>query len=248
MHKIKILCLALICFSCSKESANNADLIWRIESDTVIIDDRDEILYLQGNLHTAALSPDEKFLYNFNHHDHTLEKIDLESLALVDKIKFDQEGPDGTGSQIYDLRMLDESSINLSSYFNSNIFSLGGKVMNRFNLYDHDWDKPLLNDNEQFRDNMIIPGHADQLFTIVTNMEDNSFEARKINLTDQVISKYNIDPERKLPRFSFKVPSISSDPILGPSLFLSTVNGNIIISISLMNYTSMTPLKICFQI
>jgi len=235
MYNIKIVCLALFCFSCSKESAPQADLIWTLESDTVIIKGGDEILYLEGNLHTSALSTDEKFLYNFNHYDHTLEKIDLESLVLVDKIKFEQEGPNGTGRQIYDLRMIDESSINLSSYFNSNIFSLEGKVLKRFNLYNHGWDKPLLNDNEQFRDNMLIPGHNDQLFTIVFNMEDNSFEARKINLSDQVISIYNIDPERKLPRFSFKVPSISSDPMLGPALFLSTANGNIIISSNITN-------------
>jgi len=54
------------------------DLVGAI--DTVMVDAPGEILYLEDFVH--ALSPDKRYLYNFNKYDHTLEKVDLEELRF----------------------------------------------------------------------------------------------------------------------------------------------------------------------
>ena len=65
--------------------------------DTVIIDPGDEVIFLKYRLSNTDISKDGKYLFNFNEHDHTVEKINLDELRLEAKLPFEKEGPNGTG-------------------------------------------------------------------------------------------------------------------------------------------------------
>jgi hypothetical protein len=87
---MRYLYLGIILFlvSCSQKSE---DLKWgyfadaQFSIDTVMIDPGDEIIFIQQDLFGSDLSPNGKFLYNFNWNDHTLEKINLDDLRLEEK-------------------------------------------------------------------------------------------------------------------------------------------------------------------
>ncbi len=50
-----------------------------------MIDPGDEIIFTQHDLFGSDLSPNGKFLYNFNIIDHSLEKINLDDMRLEEK-------------------------------------------------------------------------------------------------------------------------------------------------------------------
>ena len=100
MKKLTRIILALTCFSCSKPSdeSKESDFDFSYSIDTVMVDPGDGFIYLKRGLGLAALTPDQKQLVNFNPEAAEMEVIDLEELNLVDRIKMEKEGPQGTGN------------------------------------------------------------------------------------------------------------------------------------------------------
>jgi hypothetical protein len=99
MKTLTIIILALTLFSCSGSTAveEGKDFNFSYSVDTVMVDPGDGILFLRLGLNTAALSPNQNQLHNFNPANSEMEIIDLESLRLTDRIKMEKEGPTGTG-------------------------------------------------------------------------------------------------------------------------------------------------------
>jgi hypothetical protein len=99
MKKLAIIFLASLCFSCGGSTAveDGKDFDFSYSVDTVMVDAGDGIIFLRLGLNTAALSPDQNQLHNFNPANSEMEIIDLESLRLTDRIKMEKEGPTGTG-------------------------------------------------------------------------------------------------------------------------------------------------------
>ncbi|MEB2776596.1 DUF4221 family protein [Algoriphagus sp. D3-2-R+10] len=99
MKKLTIIILALFCFSCGGttevEEGKGFDFSYTV--DTVMVDPGDGIVFLRLGLSTAALSPDQNQLYNFNPAASEMEIINLESLQITDRIQMEKEGPAGTG-------------------------------------------------------------------------------------------------------------------------------------------------------
>jgi hypothetical protein len=67
--------------------------------DTVMVDSKDELLFLQMNLRWSTISPDETHFYNFNYNQHVLEVIDLDKIELQSIQPFEKEGPNGKFDQ-----------------------------------------------------------------------------------------------------------------------------------------------------
>ncbi len=91
-------------FSCTNhpESSHERPLSYTI--DTVLIDSKDEILFLQRDLYVSDYAEFDGILYNFNDLTHHVEQIDLNNLTLEKTIPFEQEGPNGIGFWTPDLQ------------------------------------------------------------------------------------------------------------------------------------------------
>jgi len=102
MKRFLLPLISLITIACSPQNAeeNEQALDFTFELDTLMVDPGDEIIYLGYGLHTADLSKDGKYLYNFSKDQHLVEVIDLDGLVLKEKIPFEKEGPNGTGSDV----------------------------------------------------------------------------------------------------------------------------------------------------
>jgi len=228
MKKLNLVFISLILFSCNQKTSHMAadDLVVTI--DTVMVDAGGEILYLE-NL-AFALSPDKRYLYNFNRYDHTIEKIDLDELSLVDKLPFEKEGPNGTGDHVYYMNMLGENHVHIADFWTSGLFDLDGTKIASLNLYDEGFQGEIISEYEQWRNSVIIPGQPEILFALVSNWKDGSVNLRRIDVRQKRLKKHHFDPLKKLPGFSLRVPSLSKDPIVGPSVYLTVENGLLIVS------------------
>lgn len=229
--------------SCGQQLAENAvtdRLILNI--DTVMVDAGDEILYMEGG--ASTLSPDGRFFYNFNRYDHSLEKISLEELRLVEKLPFEKEGPNGTGNVVYSILMLDENRIFMGAHSTAGLYQSDGTRTAQFDLYNDGFQGDVLTAYERFDANFLVPSQPGVIFVLVSHWKDKTFNLRKMDFRQKLITKYNIDPENKIPRYTFTVPSMSKEPIVSPGVYLSLGNGNLIMSSNLSNQVHLyDPLK-----
>ncbi len=97
MNKYIFLLLTVLS-SCNRPSEEVEAPTFSISIDTVKVDSRGEILFLNYFLDISAVDPSQKFLYNMNMMESILEKINLETLSLDTLIQLDREGPNGIGS------------------------------------------------------------------------------------------------------------------------------------------------------
>ncbi|MFD2035119.1 DUF4221 family protein [Belliella marina] len=89
-----------ILFSCGTKADKTIDEPenFNLQIDTVLINSKDQSLFLSWNLSNAGISTDNRYLYNLNVSEPSLEKIDLDQLSFVEKVKLEKEGPDGIGN------------------------------------------------------------------------------------------------------------------------------------------------------
>jgi hypothetical protein len=97
--------------------------------DTVQIDAKGKILFLNSSLRSAALSADKQNLYNLNTQSNRIEKINLEKLALQALLPFEQEGPDGIGPYRLGMRLVGKDTFLLAGYGNHALFDGEGKKL-----------------------------------------------------------------------------------------------------------------------
>ncbi|WP_439483377.1 DUF4221 family protein [Cyclobacterium plantarum] len=91
-----ILGLFLVLASCqSSGNESGSGQEFDVQLDTVMVHPGEEILFLNSQLYHSKLTPDKKYLYNFNYQEFSIEKIDLDELKFVRKITLDKEGPNG---------------------------------------------------------------------------------------------------------------------------------------------------------
>ena len=159
--------------------------------DTVIIDPGDEILFLKYGLRLSDISGDGKYLYNFNMHDFTLEKINLTEMRLEEKVPFEAEGPNGAGQVIGWLRVYGKKELVLSGMHNSSLFSLDGKKLTTFNVQEFLLGGHLMEGMEMLRVDRILDDEAKRIYGLITTysgsyafgiFDFNDFEMEKFDL------------------------------------------------------------------
>lgn len=101
MNKYNCLLLALILASCSSEKGTQENSAKKVEIsysiDTVMVDAKDEFLFLNWQIGIADVDTQNKLLYNLNPESLRLEVIDLEKLRLKELVQLEKEGPNGVG-------------------------------------------------------------------------------------------------------------------------------------------------------
>ena len=224
-------------YSCNQKIEKDKSYQLTFVIDTVMVDSGKEILDLQTV--NFALSPDKKYFYNFNSYNHSLEKIDLEELKLEEMLPFDKEGPNGTVDRIFYLKMIDENIVQLANDNISGQFHLDGTKTGNHNLYSTDLKGDELNDFEYIKKDVISLEQPGIIYALVNNWKDKTFNLRKMDFRKKEIKKYDIDAKGKIPQYTFKVPTLSNDPITSPSLYLSTARGKLIVSTDISNEISL---------
>ncbi len=135
MKYILIIFSVLFLLSCGRKTDNqteNNELSYSI--DTVLVDSKEEILFLKGELMLSDLSEDGKYLYYLNPMGLTLEIVDLNQLEFVRRISYEEEGPNGLGSFPMQFQVLSDEQIFIGSFTHRGIFDLEGVKVKNLNF------------------------------------------------------------------------------------------------------------------
>lgn len=111
----------------SGENGKGEDLVFTL--DTVQVDSKGDILYLNSDLYYSVLDKNKKYLYNINQKTFSIEQINLDSLELTNIHLFEEEGPNGIADYMQSLEWLGEGRFLMSGYGKIGVFDTLGKKL-----------------------------------------------------------------------------------------------------------------------
>lgn len=225
---VTIAFLLGVMFSCGKpqEAANVETISYRV--DSVVIDSKGHIFDLRYSLHVSDYCQEDGFLYNYSAFDHSIERIDLDRLELVEKILLQKEGPNGTGSAVFNLTSKGNSNLFLASEIGGAIITLEGKLLQKFDLKKIPRASGGITDVEYIQQIVANPFFENLAFALVVDQLTNKIILKKLSTTDGIISSYEIDPEGNYKKYT--LGDLATSYRWDPNVFIGSQQDKIIVS------------------
>jgi hypothetical protein len=239
MNKFGFFIILLLLAGCGSPEKGNLGQQGQLSFslDTVLVDSGDEILYLRANLGNAELSADGRYLYNYNPTDHALEKIDLDELRFVQKIRFEREGPQGTGSFFTPFFLLGRDSVLVAgSVKQVAIFNLEGEKLEEVKIQELLDESSILEEGNRFRMKAVIPGIDNHYLGFLTDWTAKSMQLIKVDVPAATVTELVLPAFDKLEEYhvtQFSGGQISS--FLVSQVMLQTEGEGIVISNNVFN-------------
>lgn len=198
--------LLLFMISCQgKKEGSNLGYFTEFEFsiDTVLIETGEVFLFLKYGLLNSGIDESRKYFYNFNETDVTLEKINLDDLRLEAKLPFEREGPDGIGSGLGIMRVLENQQISITQMYQSSLFSMDGKKQMTV-YYDNFTLAEWHSGGDQLKaDRVLLDPHSDRLYGLIHSNENKGFELGILYLDEYEVSRIALKSFEKAPDYSF---------------------------------------------
>ncbi|SEJ30763.1 protein of unknown function [Cyclobacterium xiamenense] len=233
-----LLIIPIVFWSCSaSEQMDNLSGSTSLDYslDTVLIDPGEELLFVAGRLHFSDLSPDGKYLYNFNQHDHSFEQIDLDEKKLVRKLPFEKEGPNGTGDFFRSFFLMDNDHVLIVTFPNPLIFDLNGKKLKELKFQELITDGGKTDNRQAFLVAMNFPNQEDRYLGFLRSFEAKSTELMRVDLNEGSTKTMSIPQFENLKNFELQFTDGKSSMISGPQSYLIREGGKILVGSNLRN-------------
>lgn len=188
MYRLSYLPLIIILIACGQHNNEGlkSDSI-SISIDSVRVDAKDQFLYLNSYLRHSDLSEDKKFLFNFNLDKHHIEQIDLDKLELVNTYPMEKEGPDGIGTNIHNIRYLQNDTFYISSYERSGIVNLEGEKILDISFDIHDLKGSQISPSASLQEIQVHPNNTNLIYAIFNDWREMEYIFAKINLKTKIV-------------------------------------------------------------
>lgn len=233
MKNILLAFMALpLLIACSPSKENIVDFSQlTISMDTVMVDSKDEILYLRSGLNVSDLSEDGKFLYNMNPMDLQLEIIDLDKLEFTQKIGYETEGPDGLGRYPRDIQILGPDQIFLGSFSGKGVFDLQGKKIKALNVKMEELGGDSIPPKFGLRSNLLFPSNPNKMLVVLDAWDEGFVKLGIVNHEENIYYNLSIPDYDYLNDFKM-IWYNDGNPmsILGNWMVMSISEGNVILS------------------
>lgn len=232
---MRVFCILLfaLLISCSDKTDTNSLGYFstlQFSVDTVVVDPGDEIIFLKYELFGSDKSKDDKYLFNFNMDDHTLEKINLDELRLEEKYSFEKEGPNGTGQNIGRINIYNENEILLNSMNESTLFSWGGERLMKIFFENFSLGGHPLEGGEEIRFSRELDTDANRLYAIILRHQDKSFYLGILDIDEYEISKIEMETFERMPNYTFKLTLNATIIIRSPEIEIEKFDTKMILS------------------
>ncbi len=232
-----IILLSVLLFACGgnkTETKNDfSDITFKM--DTIMVDPREEILFLKWGISLSDLSSDKKFLFNFNLDDYTIEKINLDKLVLEEKLSFEKEGPNGTGDNISSIKLYKEDQVFFSGFNSIGLFNLTGEKIKDYPLNNFKFKGDSLSEDESFNWRMILDNEGKYLFGIISSYTGESYSFGKLDFENKTLKKIPIKSFDIMKDYNFILQSMM---VIMPDMNLMEWDDKLILSNSVSSELS----------
>ena len=198
-----ILIFGISILSCKEEKISSERILDNLnyEIDTVIVDPGDEIINLKWGLQTSAIDKSKRHLFILDKEESLVDKIDLDELVLVDKIFYEQEGPDGIVNVSSWIRLLDDDKILFGSPQLISLFDREGKVIRRYTEKMEEFNGDDVRDFESVMGEPVIHD-KETLYKLSQDFENMSLRFIKLDYKKRTSKIYNMPGLDELPRYT----------------------------------------------
>ncbi|MCL6258557.1 DUF4221 domain-containing protein [Aquiflexum sp. TKW24L] len=230
MKNYLILISILFLFSCGSSTEKKADFSQMTFSlDTVMVDSKDEILYLNGNLMQSSLSQDLKYLYNFNQQEFSLEKISLDRLELERKIKVEKEGPNGIGGNFSKFYLLGSERFLVQGYSGFFILDSALKILEK--LVYADFEEGSFPPSEYMMDLILLVSDPRIFYGFSVDWETKKHAFNKVDIEKITNTRFDLPEFDKLKKYQIELV-LDGNPAggVGPSLSISNSDNKVVLS------------------
>lgn len=237
MKNYSILLFSFLWFACGgNETEIKTDFSnITFKMDTVVVDPGEEIINLKNGLWQSAFTEDKTFLFLWNQDETTLDKINLDDLELEDKIKFEKEGPDGVGSYVSWMSLLDKERILIADFQGMGLFDMNGKKLRSYKMAQENFVDESLKEGESFIRKSIITDEGDIIYGLLGNWMDDKLSFAKVNFKEMSLKRMELPGAEKLPDYSVMLKGDNMITVSVSDKILQKVGNRIIISNSAYN-------------
>jgi len=170
MKNLFYLLLIPLFFSCEKASSEKTESGNILENltfsvDTVLVDSGDDIFILSSVLGTKALNQDKIKLLSFENKPLNLVEVDLNNLKLVSKTPFQEEGPNGVGSNWLRFQLGSDGDLFINGYTTQGIFNTRGELVKSLNVVPEGIDPELANKVQQLYENSVFDFENNRIYS-----------------------------------------------------------------------------------
>jgi hypothetical protein len=181
MKNYAIIMFSVLFYACggnNKETQTDFSNI-TFTMDTVVVDPGDEIINLRGGLWSSVMTADNSKLFIWDNQATTLDIIDINELKLTGKVKFEKEGPNGVGSYVSWMSLLDDEHILMANFNGMGLFDLEGNKLRSYKIEKEKLKGDSISDDDSFYRKSIITEDGNVIYGLIGNgMHENEFFAK----------------------------------------------------------------------
>ncbi|TVP54790.1 MAG: DUF4221 domain-containing protein [Mongoliibacter sp.] len=230
MKKLAFILSSAILFACggSKTEIQTDFSNITFSMDTVVVDPGQEIINLRSGLWLSSLSEDISKLYLWDNQATMLDIIDLEELKLIEKVKFEKEGPNGAGSFVSWLKYVEPDKVVLSSFNNVGLFDLKGNKVKTYKMDDLEGDG--LEEGEGFNQRTVVTNEGKVMYGMLWGwmIENESFA--KADFENKTLKKIELPGIENLTDYQIMLKSGDRTMIMPAAKTLRKVGNRLIYS------------------
>lgn len=232
-----IILLSVVLFACGGNETDNKTDFSNITftMDTVVVDPGEEIINLKHGLWSSAMTENNEFLYLWNMDESTFNKVNLGELQLGGKIKFEKEGPDGVGSYVSWLYMVDNDQVLIANFQDIGLFDISGKKLKNFNLAKTSFENGALKEGENFNRRSILTKDGNIMYGMLGNWMDESWSLAKVDFKDRTLKRIELPGIDELPGYSVILKTGEMTAIVPSEKTIQKIGNRIILSNSAYN-------------
>jgi hypothetical protein len=228
--------LMLLLFSCGENKTDSSDNFssMTFSIDTVVVDAGQEIINLKYGLWRGVFNSDHSTLYLWDDDDVSMAKISINDLTLEEKIKFEKEGPDGVGSFLSWINILENGNFLMANFTDIGLFDQSGKKLRTYDLKKENFLIEDNHGNNLYRQS-IMTDEGDIIYGMMGNWSENTTYFVKLDFKEKHLKKLELSGLEALPDYSVILKTADMMSIATSDKALSRCGNRLIFSSSTFN-------------
>ncbi|SNS59427.1 protein of unknown function [Belliella buryatensis] len=181
--------VVILFYSCSDQKKSNIllDSRYTFSFDTLMVDPGEDLIFMGVGFMGATFDNDKNYFFKLGGNTPRIEKINTNTFKLEEVIEFDQEGPNGIGSYIIDIKSKSNEDLVLLSYQQLGVFNKNGD--RDFNIRPLLLEFENLDKREQIDPLAIISDKNNTLYLQINSNASGDTFLGKVDLENDTLEK-----------------------------------------------------------
>lgn len=205
--------------------------------DTVVVDPGEEIINLRSGLWSSVFNEDNSKLFLFDQQATALDIIDLNQLVLNEKVPFQKEGPNGTGSYVSWMALLDDARILIANFEDMALFDLKGNKLRTYDIRKGGFEGEELPEGSSFYPKSVIAADGHAIYGMMGNWMNEKETFSKIDFQQNQVKHIELPGKESLSDYSVMLKAENMITVMGSDKTVQRVGSRLIISNS--GYTNL---------